>query len=55
MPSAYGQTKATTPLTAIGEGVVVTTGERMSVMKILEARDAVQRGDYVVPRSSGKR
>jgi len=55
MPSAYGQTKATTPLTAIGEGVVVSAGERMSVMKILEARDAVQRGDYVVPRSNAKR
>lgn len=55
MPSAYGQTKATMPLTAIGEGVVVTTGETMSVMKILEARDAVQRGDYVVPRSNAKR
>lgn len=55
MPGAYGEAKATTPLTAIGEGVVVTTGERMSVMKILEARDAVQRGDYVVPRSNAKR
>ena len=55
MPGAYGQAKATTPLTAIGEGVVVTTGENMSVMKILEARDAVQRGDYVVPRSNAKR
>jgi hypothetical protein len=55
MQTAYGRTKATTPLTAIGEGVVVTTGETMSVMKILEARDAVQRGDYVVPRLNAKR
>jgi hypothetical protein len=38
------------PLSSIGEGVVVTTGQTMSVMQILAARDAVQRGDYVVPR-----
>src|SRR5712692_1459042 len=39
------------PLASIGEGVVVTTGETMSVLRILSARDAVYRGDYVVPRT----
>ena len=38
------------PLASIGEGVVVTTGESMSVLRIVSARDAVLRGDYVVPR-----
>ena len=39
------------PLASIGEGVVVTTGDTMSVLRIVSARDAVLRGDYVVPRS----
>jgi hypothetical protein len=39
------------PLASIGEGVVVTTGETMSVLRIVSARDAVYRGDYVVPRT----
>ena len=39
------------PLAAIGEGVIVTTGETMSVMRIVTARDAIYRGDYVAPRS----
>jgi hypothetical protein len=38
------------PLASIGEGVVVTTGETMSVLRIVSARDAIYRGDYVVPR-----
>ncbi len=38
-----------TPLTAIGEAVVIsTTGDR-SVARIVRARDAVRTGDYVAP------
>ncbi len=39
------------PLTAIGEGVVVAIGPTMATLHILAARDAVFRGDFVVPRT----
>jgi hypothetical protein len=46
----YDAPRTQLPLTSIGEGVVVTTSQKMSVIRILAARDAVRRGDYVVPR-----
>jgi hypothetical protein len=52
MRDSVGAPSVALPLTAVGEGVVVTTGQTMSVLRIMEARDAVQRGDYVVPRPS---
>ena len=50
-----GRDGARMPLAAVGEGVVVTTGQTTSVMRILTARDAVYRGDLVVPRSAPQR
>lgn len=38
------------PLTAIGDTVVVTTTPHRSLVRVESARDAVQRGDYIVPR-----
>jgi hypothetical protein len=38
------------PLTSVAEGIVVSVGKRMSVMRITASRDAVQAGDFVVPR-----
>jgi hypothetical protein len=38
------------PLAAIGEVTVVSTGPTMAVVRITQARDAVQRGDLLVPR-----
>jgi hypothetical protein len=38
------------PLAAVGEGVVVSVGKTMSVMRITASRDAVESGDFVVPR-----
>ncbi|PYR31128.1 MAG: hypothetical protein DMF92_06430 [Acidobacteria bacterium] len=38
------------PLSAIGEVTVVSTGPTMAVVRINQARDAVQSGDWVVPR-----
>ena len=38
------------PLTSVGEAMVVTTGDALSVIRVLSARDAVTRGDYVAPR-----
>lgn len=38
------------PLVAIGEGIVMTTGTRMSVVRITAGRDAILSGDYIVPR-----
>jgi len=38
------------PLASVGEGIIVSVGKRMSVMRITAARDAVQSGDFVVPR-----
>lgn len=40
------------PLSAVGEGVVVLTGPRMAVVRVLRARDRVTRGDYVAPRAA---
>jgi hypothetical protein len=54
MRDSAGVPAAQLPLASIGEGVVVTTGQTMSVMRIMTARDAVQRGDYVVPRPSAR-
>jgi hypothetical protein len=38
------------PLTSIGDAVIVSTTDSMSVMRIVAARDAIQTGDYVVQR-----
>ena len=38
------------PLSAIGEVTVVSTGPTMAVVRINQARDAVQTGDLLVPR-----
>ena len=38
------------PLASIGEAVVVTTGKAASVVRLTQIRDAVQIGDYLVPR-----
>ena len=37
------------PLTAIGEGVIVSMQNDSPVMRVISARDAVRGGDYVVP------
>lgn len=37
------------PLTAIGEGVIVSMSDGTPMMRIIAARDAIQSGDYVVP------
>jgi hypothetical protein len=51
MRDGYSMALGQLPLASIGEGVVVATGETMSVLRIVSARDAVYRGDYVVPRT----
>jgi hypothetical protein len=38
------------PLTAVGEGVIVTDSNGTPVMRITTTRDAVISGDYIVPR-----
>jgi hypothetical protein len=38
------------PLTAVAEGVIVAVSSGTPVMRITSSRDAVQSGDYVVPR-----
>jgi len=38
------------PLASVGEGIVVATGEAVSVTRITRARDAVISGDYVAIR-----
>ena len=38
------------PLSPVGEGVIVATGPTRSVLQIVEARDSVQVGDFIVPR-----
>jgi hypothetical protein len=38
------------PLASVGEGVVVSVGKRLSVLRITAARDAIKSGDFVVPR-----
>jgi hypothetical protein len=38
------------PLAAIGEVTVVSTSPTMAVVRINQSRDAVQRGDLLVPR-----
>jgi len=38
------------PLSAIGEAVVMTTGATSAVVRLTRIRDAVQIGDYLVPR-----
>lgn len=47
----YGGAAAQLPLAAIGEAVVVATGPTMATVQVLAARDAVFRGDFVVPRT----
>jgi hypothetical protein len=37
------------PLTAIGEGVIVSVTNGMPLMRVTTTRDAVQSGDFVVP------
>jgi len=38
------------PLASVGEGVVLSVGEKMTLTKITRSRDAIVTGDYVVPR-----
>jgi len=38
------------PMSAVGEGVVVSIGKAMSLARITRSRDAVVSGDFVVPR-----
>jgi hypothetical protein len=38
------------PLASVGEGIVITTGDSVSVTRITAARDAVVSGDYVAVR-----
>jgi hypothetical protein len=38
------------PLTPIGEAVVMTTAKETALVRIMRTRDAVQTGDYLVPR-----
>jgi hypothetical protein len=38
------------PLASVGEGVVLSVGKSMSLVRITRSRDAVVAGDYVVPR-----
>ena len=38
------------PLTAIGEGVIVSISDGTPMMRIIAMRDAIQSGDYVVPQ-----
>jgi hypothetical protein len=38
------------PLTSVGEGIVISTGDSVSVTRITGARDAVTSGDYVAVR-----
>jgi hypothetical protein len=38
------------PLASVGEGIVISTGESVSVTRITNARDAVVSGDYVAIR-----
>jgi hypothetical protein len=38
------------PLVAIGDAIVVSTADTMSVMRIVATRDVIQGGDYVVPK-----
>jgi hypothetical protein len=40
------------PLASVGEGIVVSVGKRHSVLRITAARDAIQSGDFVVPRKA---
>jgi hypothetical protein len=40
------------PLASVGEGIVVSVGKRLSVLRITAARDAIQSGDFVVPRKT---
>ncbi len=39
------------PLASVGEGLVVSVGESMALIRINKARDAIFSGDLVVPRS----
>jgi hypothetical protein len=38
------------PLSAVGEAVVIATAQDRSIVRITQTRDAVQAGDYLVPR-----
>lgn len=40
------------PLASVGEGIVIATGDSVSVTRITRARDAVLSGDYVAIRKS---
>jgi len=39
-----------TPLSSVGEAIVISTGASMSLTRITRARDAIYAGDYVAPR-----
>jgi hypothetical protein len=38
------------PLASLGEAVVISTSQTMSLTRITRARDAIVRGDYVAAR-----
>ena len=38
------------PLAAVADGVVIASGPSAAVLQVIGARDAVQAGDFVVPR-----
>jgi hypothetical protein len=50
VPYAGRMRSAHLPLAAIGEAVVVASGPSAAVVQLIAARDAVQAGDFVVPR-----
>lgn len=50
LPAAGMRGSARLPLAAVGEGVVISSGPSTAVMEVVAVRDAVQAGDYVVPR-----
>jgi len=43
------------PLTRVGEAMAVEIGRSMSLVRIIETRDAVMSGDLVVPRAAAPR
>ena len=47
---AWGVRSLGLPLAAVADGVVVATGPSTAVLQVVGARDAVQAGDFVVPR-----
>jgi hypothetical protein len=46
----YRDVTPDTPLATIGEAIVISTAETTALIRITQARAAVETGDYVVPR-----